>query len=198
MYVIGLTGGIASGKSTILNILKTKMDIPIIDADKIARIIVEPGKKAWKELVSYFGTGILYDDQTVNRKKLGEIIFNNAGYRKRINEITHPIIIDEIKTLLRYYNNNGEKFVIVDVALLIEINMMPMVDTLWVVFVPLEVQIKRLMKRNDFTSEEALVRIESQMPLIEKVKYADVVIDNSGSIEETKHQIEKLCEKYFF
>lgn len=196
MFVIGLTGGIASGKSTVSNILKENMSVPVIDADQIARIIVEPGKKAWKEIVAYFGMGILYDDQTINRKRLGEIIFNNAGYRKKINEITHPIIIDEIKTLLRYYSNKSEKFVVVDAALLIEINMMVMMDILWVVFVPLEIQIERLMKRNEFTQEEALIRIESQMPLIEKVKYADDIIDNSGLIEETRHQVEQLCEKY--
>lgn len=192
MKVIGLTGGIASGKSTISMLLKNRGAV-IIDADKIAREIMTPGKPVWHAVIEHFGRGILLDGKNIDRKKLGRIVFSDQKLLETLNSITHPAIVQEIKERLDYYRHKNEKVVVVDAALLLEIGLDSLVDEVWVVVVDEKNQLKRLMDREKgMDLEEARNRIRAQMPLDEKIKMADKIIDNSGSIEETERQIDEL------
>lgn len=186
--LIGLTGGIASGKSTVSAIF-IKNNIPVIDADKIAREVVQPNQEAWAKIIKHFGQAILLPDQTINREKLGKIIFNDETQRKILNDITHPIIINEIKAkankLLAFYNH-----VIVDIPLLFESKRESLFDLIIVVYVEEDVQLQRLMQRDNLTKDEALVRINTQMSLAEKKQRADIVIYNHQGIEETEKQVQ--------
>jgi dephospho-CoA kinase len=192
LKVIGLTGGIASGKSTISMLLKNRGAV-IIDADKIAREIMTPGKPVWHAVIEHFGRGILLDGKNIDRKKLGRIVFSDPKLLETLNSITHPAIVQEIKERLDYYRHKNEKVVVVDAALLLEIGLDSLVDEVWVVVVDEKNQLKRLMDREKgMDLEEARNRIRAQMPLDEKIKMADKIIDNSGSIEETERQIDEL------
>lgn len=192
MKVIGLTGGIASGKSTISMLLKNRGAV-IIDADKIAREIMTPGKPVWHAVIEHFGREILLDGKNIDRKKLGRIVFSDQKLLETLNSITHPAIVQEIKERLDYYRHKNEKVVVVDAALLLEIGLDSLVDEVWVVVVDEKNQLKRLMDREKgMDLEEARNRIRAQMPLDEKIKMADKIIDNSGSIEETERQIDEL------
>ena len=194
--IIGLTGGIASGKSTVSQLLR-ELGAEIYDADEVAKLIVEPGKPAWKELVTEFGENILNSDQTINRAKLGQIVFASAQARTKLNEITHPRVIEMFsKTVDEFKGQKSHSpALILDVPLLIEAKMDNLVDEIWLVYVQPETQVKRLMKRNGLTTEEALARLAAQMPIDEKRHYADVIIDNQGSIEETRQNVIKLWKE---
>ncbi len=196
MYVIGLTGGIASGKSTVSQMLR-QLGAHVIDADLIAKLAIEPGTPAWEELVREFGEEILTPEKTIDRKKLGERVFGNPTALRRLNEITHPRIIRRIEEIVeeigesfdRTEDPKEERIVVIDAPLLIETGMVSMVDEVWVVVVDVETQVDRLMARDHYEFEQALNRINAQMPLQEKVKFADVVIDNTGCLEETRRQV---------
>lgn len=196
MTVIGLTGGIASGKSTVTALLKEK-DAVIIDADKIAREIMSKGEPAWFEVLNYFGDEILNDDRSdIDRKKLAHIVFSDKAKLEVLNNITHPKIIEEIKRQVEEYKKAGKKIIVIDAALLIETGLDKIADEVWVVAANEDIQLQRLMAREkDITKDEALKRIKSQMPLAEKLKFADRVIDNNSSIEETKKQVDKMWTK---
>lgn len=196
LIVIGLTGGIASGKSTVTALLKEKGAV-IIDADKIAREIMSKGEPAWFEVLNYFGDEILNDDRSdIDRKKLASIVFSDKAKLEALNSITHPKIIEEIKRQVEEYKKAGKKIIVIDAALLIEAGLDKIVDEVWVVAVNEDVQLQRLVAREkDITKDEALKRIKSQMPLAEKLKFADRVIDNNSSIEETKNQVDKIWTK---
>jgi dephospho-CoA kinase len=197
MKVIGLTGGIASGKSTVSGMLK-KLGAEIIDADKIAREVVEPGQKCLNMIVTKFGKGVLKSDGTLDRKKLGSIVFNDKRKLKFLNDITHPEIRKIIGQRLKTIEMNGKSdAVVVDAAVLIESRMDDMVDEVWLVYVDDDIQLERLKKRDNITDEEAAVRISSQMPFSQKMKHADCIIDNSKTIEHTKEQVEKLWDELF-
>ncbi|ADL08389.1 dephospho-CoA kinase [Thermosediminibacter oceani] len=192
MKVIGLTGGIASGKSTVSAILRQK-GAYIIDADEIAREIVKPGKPAWKEIVDYFGSDILNEDGSIKRRKLGRIVFSDDKKLAVLNRITHPRIVEEIKKELEACRQRNEKVVVVDAALLLEIGLDMLVDEVWLVSVDEKTQVKRLIERERSISyTEALERIRAQMPLEEKLKFATRVIDNNGDIENTKKQVDRI------
>jgi len=195
--IVGLTGGIASGKSTVSNMLRD-YGIPVICADQIAREVVNVGTKAYKQIVHQFGKQILNEDQTINRAKLGSIVFQNETKRKQLNEIVHPAVREEMRKQQSYFTQQGEPIVVLDIPLLFESNLTHLVDKVIVVYVNEQTQLERLMKRNDFTKEEALARINAQMPLKEKVNKADEMIDNNGTIEETKNQLEKILLKWEF
>ncbi|WP_286680168.1 dephospho-CoA kinase [Tepidanaerobacter sp. EBM-49] len=196
MTVIGLTGGIASGKSTVTALLKEKGAV-IIDADKIAREIMSKGEPAWFEVLNYFGDEILNDDRSdIDRKKLAHIVFSDKAKLEVLNNITHPKIIEEIKRKVEEYKKAGKKIIVIDAALLIETGLDKIADEVWVVAANEDIQLQRLMAREkDITKDEALKRIKSQMPLAEKLKFADRVIDNNSSIEETKKQVDKMWTK---
>lgn len=195
MKVIGLTGNIACGKSLVAKMLE-EFGAKVIDADRIARIVVERNEPAWREIVEMFGGEILNPDQTINRSKLGEIVFGDEEKRMELNRITHPRIIGRIKELVKEYKKQGVKVVIVEAALIVEGGgLKPLISDLIVVTADEETQIRRLIERNGFSREEAIARIKSQMPLSEKVKHATFVIDNSGTLGETRKQVEEVWRK---
>lgn len=194
MHVIGLTGGIAAGKSTVSQHLASLGAI-ILDADKVAREVVTPGKPALRELVKEFGDEILLSDGTLNRGKLGQLIFNDPQKREVLNKITHPKITAELKQRLAELRGKYEslnKVVVLDAALLVEVGLVPLVEEVWVVVVDRETQIKRLTERDNFTREEAESRLKSQMPLEQRLVYANHIIQNNGSRETTIMQVNDL------
>ena len=195
MLLVGLTGGIATGKSLVSEILRG-LGTYIIDADKIAREVVEPQKPAWLEIVEFFGKDIINKDRTINRKRLGEIVFNDPLKKRKLEEIVHPRVIEEENRMLKeYLKIKPDGIVIIDAALLIEAGSHKRVDKLIVVYADKETQTKRLMERDGLSRTDAEKRIASQMPLDEKVKMADFVIDNSKGIEGTQRQTIDIFNK---
>ncbi|QZY56579.1 dephospho-CoA kinase [Crassaminicella profunda] len=189
MKVIGLTGGIASGKSTASNILK-EFEIPVIDADLIAREIVLPGQPALCEIKNVFGGKVIKEDGSLNRKVLGQLVFSDKEQLKKLNNITHKRIIEEIVNRINMYNKmNTYPVIIIDAPLLIELHMEELVDEVWLVAANETVQLNRLMSRDKISDEDALKRMKSQISTKEKKKYADVILDNNLDLKHLKHQI---------
>lgn len=188
MYIIGLTGGIASGKSTVSGMLRS-LGAKVIDADQIAREVVQPGCAALKEIAAVFGSSVLSDNGGLNREVLGKIVFNNSEARQKLNNITHNRICEQVWKAIVQLEREGYNMVVLDVPLLFETGWDAQVNEVWVVAVPIDVQIDRLMKRNRFTRAEALARIASQMDLKSKVERADVIIDNGASKDVTRRQV---------
>lgn len=193
--MIGLTGGIASGKSTVSNLLKER-GFTILDADIAARVVVEPGQIAYKRIIESFGRDILNKDESINRSKLGSIIFNDAEKRKTLNSIIHPAVRECLNDWKNEAIKEGKKTIIYDIPLLYESNLTYLVEKVIVVFVNPDIQLKRLLNRNGLSEEEALARIRSQLPLNEKVERADAIIDNNGTIDETERQINELINDW--
>lgn len=193
--VIGLTGGIASGKSTI-SAMFTDLGITVIDADIEARLAVEPGEKAYNDIVSHFGTEILEENGMINRPKLGEIIFNNTEKRLLLNSIVHPAVRERMAQKRAKAEEANENAVVLDIPLLFESKLTGLVEKIIVVYVDEQTQLERLMKRNAFSEEEASSRIKSQMPLKDKVSLTDAVIDNSGSIEQSRQQLLDILSEW--
>lgn len=195
MLRIGLTGGISSGKSTVSNMLKAR-GIPIIDADHIARDVVEPGEPALKKIISVFGSTIIKENGILNRKKLGNIIFSDESLRYKLNSIMHPAIRAKMLSLAAYYEEQREKVIVLDIPLLIESELMGMVDKILLVYVDPDTQLERLMKRDQLSIDTAKLRINSQMPLEDKKQYADEIINNSLNLESTETQLEVILSKW--
>lgn len=187
---IGLTGGIASGKSTVSDILAS-LGIVIIDADKIAHELMAPQEELWQKVVAAFGEEILKEDNKINRSKLGEIIFNNPEEKKRLDQLTHPAIISELKERIKK-REKDHKLVVAEIPLLIEAGILDFFAEVWLVYVNRAVQLKRLMARDGIDREAAQKKIEAQMPLDKKRKYADRIIDNNGSHAELKEEIKQI------
>lgn len=194
MRVIGLTGGIASGKSTISKMIK-EIGIPIIDADEISREIVSKDSLVLKRIAKEFGEDVLNEDGTLNRKKLSNIVFRESTLLKKLNLITHPAIKNKIKEKIEEYKKSGIKCCVIDAALLIEAGFLDITDLCLLVYVDKDVQLKRLMDRDNITYEAALRIIESQMNLDEKKKYADYLIDNNKEIEFTRQQLNNIIKE---
>ncbi|KAL1761332.1 dephospho-CoA kinase-domain-containing protein [Schizophyllum commune] len=195
MLVVGLTGGIATGKSTVSKLLKDA-GIPIVDADVLARQVVEPGTPALKKIVKAFGPQILLDDGSLNRKALGEIIFNNVEKRKVLNGIVHPAVRWAMVRAIVGAWLRGERVCVADVPLLVESGIWRFVGQTVVVSCPFEIQLERLMLRDQSTEEAAKARIGSQMSMAEKVLYADVVLDNSSTPEALRSQVQELLQRW--
>jgi len=193
--VIGLTGGIASGKSTVSSILTGK-GMTVVDADVEARLAVEKGEEAFDEIIAYFGTSILQDDGTIDRAKLGSIIFHDEANRLKLNSIVHPAVRKRMNKKKDEAIKSGEKIVVLDIPLLFESKLTYMVDKTLLVYVDEETQLQRLMKRNQLSEEDAIARIKSQMPLNDKKELADAIINNNGTIEETKVQLDEILHKW--
>jgi len=192
MKVIGLTGSIASGKSVVASMLEN-LGAKVIDADDIARKVVEPNEPAWREIVYAFGEDILNPDNSINRKGLGEIIFNDNEKRKILNDITHPKIIQKVRERVETYKNENVEVVIIEAALIVEKGgLKDLIEKLIVVTSDKESQIERLIKRNSLSKEEALSRINSQTPTSEKTLHVDYIIDNSGAIDKTQNQVNNI------
>ncbi len=189
--VIGLTGGIASGKSTVSAKLK-QLGAAVIDVDILARGVVSKGEIAYNRIVQCFGDRILLPSGEINRKRLGSIVFSDKEKLALLNSITHPEIIDRVKNKIQELKEEGFKVIVVDAAILIEMGMHKYVDSVWLVTVDRETQIKRLIKRDKFDYKESENRINSQFTNEVRKKYADVIIDNNKSIEEVGRKIEEL------
>lgn len=195
--IIGLTGGIATGKSTASSIL-IEMGYLVIDADKIARQVVEVGKPAYEEIVKVFGKGILDDENNIDRKKLASLIFKDSAMRKKLNAIVHPHIFQEMKDKIEQYKD--QRVIFLDVPLLIEeldkfkeyeIDL----DDIWLVYVDENTQLDRLIKRDKINREEAIRKIRTQISIEEKKKYVTKIIDNRKDINNLKEQITKLLKE---
>jgi dephospho-CoA kinase len=194
--ILGLTGGIASGKSTVSNMLEQK-GYTVIDADLAARKVVETGQPAYLAIVEEFGKGILHEEsETIDRVKLGNIVFRNEEMRKKLNGIVHPAVRGLMLSEKDQAAASGKNTIIMDIPLLFESELTWMVDRTIVVYVDEETQLSRLMKRNQFTKQEASSRIASQFPLKDKVGLADAVINNNGTIEESEKQIDMIINDW--
>jgi len=194
MYKIGLTGGISSGKSTVSTALR-ELGAEIIDFDLEAKELQKPHTRAWQQIVDTFGRDILLADGNIDRTALGNKVFNQLEELIRLNKIMHSAVHERVMEKLAGLEDAGEKIVILDVALLIEGGMTSFADEVWLVTVPADIQLERLMARNGFSREEALARINSQMSLQDKLPYADVIIDNSGSFAETRAKVSSLWKE---
>jgi dephospho-CoA kinase len=186
---VGLTGSIAVGKSHVLSVL-AELGCVVFDADKIAHSVMEPGGAAYDDLLREFGREVLASDSTIDRKKLGAIVFADEQRRKRLNEIVHPRVIETQNRLLaEVHAENPDAIVVIDAALTIESGGYKRFDKLIVAFCDRETQIKRLMSRAQITREDAERRIAAQMSSEEKRRYADYEIDTSGSFDDTRKQV---------
>ena len=193
MRFIGLTGNIASGKSKISEYLKTK-GFKIIDADLIGKTILED-EFIKNRLVRVFGTEIMNKDGSIDRKKLGTIGFSSKENLEKLNRITLPLLSKKIKKRINEYKRKKTKLIVLDAAILIEAKWNKIVDEVWVVYTNPEVQLDRLIKRENYSIEEAKNRIDAQMDIDEKLKYADVIINNSFDWENTKQQVDVEVER---
>lgn len=195
MLKIGLTGGIATGKSFVLGVLR-ELGCEVMDADQTAREVVAPGQPAFEEIVSHFGGEIVGADGKLDRPKLGAIIFNNAEQREKLNSIVHPKVFEaQAHWLAEIETRNPQAVVIIDAALMIETGSYRRFDKVVVVYCEPEIQLQRLMARNNLTAEEATTRISSQMPSAEKLKFADFAINTSLGFEDTRRQTVLLYEQ---
>lgn len=193
--IVGLTGGIASGKSTISSYFQS-LHIPVIDADIEARLAVEKGESAYNQIVSHFGKKILQEDGDIDRSKLGDIIFVDEKKRLILNNIVHPEVRKRMDRKQEAAVKAGEKVVILDIPLLFENKLNESVDKTILVYVEEDIQVERLMKRNTLTFEQAISRIRAQMSLNDKKKLADEYINNNGTIEESKIQALNILKKW--
>lgn len=189
--IIGLTGSIASGKSTVAKMM-TALGLPIVDADVVARDVVEPGTETLALIVQNFGAEILLEDGNLNRPKLGDIIFHEPAKRKILNDIMHPAIRQEMLRQRDAYIEAGQKHVVMDIPLLFESKLEHFVERILVVSVSEEVQLRRLMERNQLSKEDALARMHSQLPMSVKEKSAHAVIYNNENLQQTEEQLKKI------
>ncbi|MGE5579552.1 MAG: dephospho-CoA kinase [Bacillota bacterium] len=199
MRVIGLTGGIASGKSTVSEIL-AGLGAVIIDADVLSREVTMPGSQGLRRIREAFGDKVIATDGTLDRRKLGTIIFRDEASRQYLNSIIHPLVIQrteqELRRLQEEARKSGKSIVaVVDAPLLIEAGVDVICDEVWVVAVSRETQAERLMKREGYTLGEALSRIDAQMPLSEKEKRATHIINNEGTRDQTRERVLHLWER---
>ncbi len=188
MYKIGLTGGIASGKSTVVSMLR-QYGAAIIDCDIIARDVVLPGSKGLQAVVRAFGPQALLSDGTMNRAYIGSVVFTNPAKKQELEEILFPLIRQEIRTKITQLEKAGEAVAFLDMPLLFEVKYHSYVDEVWLVYVDAATQLTRLMARNGYTKEEALARIRSQFPIDKKRALSQVIVDNTASLEKTEEQV---------
>ncbi|MEA3437956.1 MAG: dephospho-CoA kinase [Thermodesulfobacteriota bacterium] len=193
--VVGLTGGIASGKSTVSNMLE-ELGAPLIDFDLIARQVVEPGTHGLEAIVNYFGKQILAEDGTLDRKKLSKIVFKDFEKRKKIESFTHPPIYEEFfKQIDAIAKKDPDAVIQISIPLLIEQSMQNAFDNLIIVYVSRKTQIERLAQRDGISIKEAANILKSQLPIAEKVGFANFIINNETTVEETRKQVNKMWQE---
>lgn len=192
MLNVGLTGGIACGKSTVAKML-VGHGAHLIDFDRLAHEVCEPSKPAWREIVKAFGEDILAENMKIDRGKLGRIVFDDTKKLKKLDKIVHPYIFEEWKKRLKAIKKaDAHAIVLSDVPLLYEVNLQRHFDLTLLILIPPEEQIRRLMARSHLSHDEARKRLQSQMPINKKIELADIVIDNRGSMEETEAVVEEV------
>jgi len=192
MLIVGLTGGIASGKSTIADMFKGE-GAYIIDIDMISRDVVKPGKPAWQDVIHIFGKEVLNEDQTLNRKKVGDIVFSDAEKRKKLEEIIHPKITAEtLMKINEIAKKDNQAIVIIDIPLLIETDKQDTVNKVVLVYTSPQGQIERLVKRDGLSLEDAHKRLTSQMPIENKKKYAHYIINNEEPLKKVQKRVKEI------
>jgi dephospho-CoA kinase len=191
---VGLTGGIASGKSTVAAMLR-EMGAAVVDADALAREVVEPGEPALAEIARRFGPGVIAADGRLDRAALARIVFADEEARRDLGAITHPRVAALAAERTRALADAGAPIVFYEAALLVENGLHRGLSALIVVAVPPEVQLERLIRRDGLSADEARARLAAQLPLAEKIRVADYVIDNAGTVEDTRRQVEALYRK---
>ena len=194
MKIIGLTGGIASGKNLVAEILE-RLGAVVIDADQLAREVVMPGTAPYDAIINKFGKEIVNTDGTINRKALGTIVFADSAARKHLEQITHPAIREPAANRLSEERQKGTEIVYYMAPLLIEAGITSSVDEVWIVYADEKTQLERLMLRDGIGHNEALQKIAAQMPIDEKIKFGKIIIDNTGTREETERQVIGLWEE---
>jgi len=195
MLIVALTGGIGSGKSSVTEMFKDE-GAYVIDFDYLARVVVEPDKPAWKKIIDYFGPEILSPDRTLNRSVLAEIVFSDTKSRKALEGFTHPRIFEKRDTLIKDIKKKDPKaIVIVDIPLLFELSLKKKYDKVILVYVSRDVQIKRAIKRDVLTKEEVEKRLKTQIPIEEKKLLSDYIINNEGSLKDTRDQVRKVVHE---
>ena len=194
MKLIGLTGGIASGKSTVAAILR-RLGAAIINADDLSREVVQPGQEAWQEIIDTFGSQILQEDQTLDRKKLRRIVFDNREARQKLEAIIHPRVRSLAEQRVRELAAAGSSIIVYEVPLLFENQIHLWLRPVILVACDMATQKNRLQKRDHLTDTEARQHLEAQMSLADKRKLADYVIDNNGSLEELEQQVRAVLQK---
>ena len=194
MKVIGLTGGIGSGKSTVSQFL-AELGAVILDADKVGHEAYKPDTGVWREVVAAFGTEILTPNGDIDRKKLGEIVFGNAEALSRLNQIMHPRIYDMVKAQLEEYQRQGVDVVVLEAPLLIEAGWTSSVDEVWVTVAPESTVLRRLEECSGLSEQQSLARIRSQLSSEERIRHANVVINTDCSLDELKAKVKELWQK---
>jgi len=195
--IIGLTGGIGSGKSTVARMFQ-ELGAEILDVDKIGHQTILPYTPAWKKIVALFGKEILQKDQRIDREKLGQIVFDDYRLLKKLNAITHPEIIKLVKEKINQIKSKNSKkdsdksILIIDAALIFEAKIASLMDRIIVVYVKEEEQIRRLSLRSHLSQGEILKRIRAQIPQEKKIRIADYIIDNNYSLDNTREQVRKI------
>ena len=198
MKIIGITGGVGSGKSAVLNILEQDYQSFVVQADLVAHELMLPGNVSYKKIVNFFGESILNEDRTINRKRLGEVVFSNQEKRKILNSFVHPEVKNKIKEWIR----DAEKkriydFFIIEAALLLEDHYEQICDEIWYIYAKKEIRKERLKKSRGYSEEKIQNMMNSQLPEDVFRSRCNRTIDNSGDIQDTKEQIKKIVEYSF-
>jgi dephospho-CoA kinase len=195
MLNVGLTGGIATGKSTVVRML-VKQGARVIDHDELVHTLQQPGQPVWKSIVESFGRDILDTDERIDRKKLGKLVFDNEQRRKLLESIVHPAVLEEAQRQReKIFRANEKAIILSDIPLLLEVGMKDEFDLVLLVYASPELQIKRVMRRNNLSREEAIARLKSQMPIDEKLKFADIVIRNDGTMRELETRVNEVWQE---
>jgi len=195
MLNVGLTGGIATGKSTVVRMLVGK-GARVIDHDGLVHSLQEPGQPVWTRIVEVFGRDILDPEDRIDRKKLGALVFDDEPRRKTLEGIVHPAVLEEAQRQRDEIGRQDRQAIVLsDIPLLLEVGMQDLFDLILLVYAPPEVQIRRVMRRNKMTRDEALARLKAQMPIDEKLRAADVVIRNDGTMRDLEKRVEEVWQE---
>ena len=194
MKVIGLTGGIGSGKSTVSQYLQ-ELGAVVLDADEVGHEAYKPNTETWREVVAAFGEQILTTDGEIDRRRLGGIVFSDPGALARLNQIMHPRMYDMMKARIEEYRQQGVEVVVLEAAVLLEAGWTPLVDEVWVTVASVPVVVKRAKERTGLPEEQILARIRSQLSSEERAKQASVVINNDGNLDELKTKVKELWQR---
>jgi dephospho-CoA kinase len=190
VFVIGLTGGLGSGKSTVAEMLR-ELGAEILNADQIGHQVYAPGGPAYRDIIDAFGTQVLAADGTVDRRRLASIVFQDPQALQRLNAITHPRIREAIRQRLQELAARGVEVAVLEAALLLEAGWDDLVDEVWVTVCPPEVAARRAAQRSGISMEEALARVRAQMPVEERARRAQVIIHTDTDLEDTRRQVER-------